>query len=89
VVIEAEDSGSGILKYEMRIGAGAWKEVVSPAPVQTGFFAKTAYVRAYDHSGNYREQSVAIPSATPIAIYVLLVAMLAVFSLYKLLKYKQ
>lgn len=59
-VFSAEDSESGIERYEMSIGNLDSYVVTSPAPLPYRLFSYILTVKAYDFSGNIREEQVTV-----------------------------
>lgn len=64
-VFEATDEGGGIEHYEVKQETGTWHIATSPYPVPHRLFSYTMTVRAFDFSGNYRDQSITIGGENP------------------------
>ncbi len=74
-VFSAQDNEGGISKYEVSVGSLSFAEVESPFPLPYRLFSYILTVRAFDYSGNFREQQITIPADTP---YVFLVPILLI-----------
>lgn len=88
IYFKADDIGSGIQKYEVRIGKNDWQETKSPKEVERGIFDKKVLVRAYDFSGNVIEGEGRIPGVIPNFLVVILVLLLFGFLGIRMIKYK-
>lgn len=88
IYFKADDIGSGIQKYEVKIGKNDWQETKSPKEVERGIFDKKVLVRAYDFSGNVIEGEGRIPGVIPNFLVVILVLLLFGFLGIRMIKYK-
>ncbi len=81
-VFSAEDFEGGIDHYEVRVGELPFERATSPFSLPYRLFSYTLSVRAFDFSGNVRQQDVTISGEKPyglgIAIGLLLVFILVV-----------
>ena len=78
----ANDEASGISRYEARRNSGPWHSISSPHPLPWNFFGYRLTIRAFDFSGNYRDQSIVIGGKDPykvVPIGVLLVLTIVFF----------
>ncbi len=87
VIFQANDTDSGIKKYQIKIGVGGWHDAKSPAPVGKGIFPRTVIVRAFDSYDNFRDASMEIPGSLswPILLTILLLIVSGIWA-YKLIK---
>lgn len=59
-VFSAEDTEGGIEHYEVAVGNLEFKRAESPFPLPYRLFPYTLTARAYDYSGNFREQQITV-----------------------------
>ncbi len=59
-VFSSNDEGGGIERYEVSISGGPFKISSSPVPLPYKLFSYEFIVRAYDYSGNFREQKILV-----------------------------
>ncbi len=83
-VFSAEDEQGGIERYEIAIGNTDFQKVESPFPLPYKLFSYSLTARAYDYSGNFREQQVVVPGEKPYGVGVALIILLLVFIGYRL-----
>lgn len=88
IYFKADDIGSGIQKYEVKIGKNDWQESKSPKEVERGIFDKKVKVRAYDFSGNVIEGEGRIPGVIPNFFIVIFSLLLFGFLGIRMIKYK-
>jgi hypothetical protein len=88
VLFQATDIGSGISRYEIKVGSRDWEEGISPKEVKRGMFGKKVYVRAYDFSGNFTEAEGKIPGKASEIVFVLLGLLVLGFLRFRVVKYK-
>lgn len=89
LVFSTSDTDSGVKTYEIKIGAGGWREAKSPEPVSRGFFSRNIIVRAYDFYGNFQEANITLPGifSSKFLLTILIVIMSGILG-YKMLKSK-
>lgn len=74
-VFSAQDNEGGVSKYEVSIGNLSFVEAESPFPLPYRLFSYVLTVRAFDYSGNFRDQQITIPVGTS---YILVVPILLI-----------
>ncbi len=80
------DAGSGIDRYEMKIGNKDWRVAESPYNIGESLFKRQVTVRAYDHSGNYKDSSIVVPGSVTLLVIVIFVTLvLFVVAIYEFL----
>lgn len=79
-VFSTDDNEGSISHYEVSVGSLAFNRAESPFPLPYRLFSYTLSVRAFDYSGNFREQQITIPATTSyiVAIPILLIVLLIV-----------
>ncbi|MBP6858172.1 MAG: hypothetical protein KBC11_03245 [Candidatus Pacebacteria bacterium] len=75
-VFIAEDEEGGIQRYEVAVGSLNFKNAESPFSLPYRLFPYNLTVRAYDFSGNFREQQITIQGDSPLGMFVLTTALL-------------
>ncbi len=72
-VFSAEDTDGGIEHYEVAVGNLEFKKAESPFVLPYRFFPYTLTARAYDYSGNFREQQITVGGEKPYGIGAILI----------------
>lgn len=88
-VFSAEDMEAGIERYEIAVGNTEFKKAESPFALPYRLFPYTLTARAYDYSGNFREQQITVGGEKPYglgAILILALLCLLVFRFYRKVK---
>lgn len=88
IYFKSEDIGSGIYKYEIKIGSGPWTEGSSPIEVKRSIFSKKVLIKAYDFSGNYVLGEGKVPGIIPGYLFIVLVLLILGFLTFRVIKYK-
>ncbi len=83
-VFGAEDTEGGIERYEIAVGDLDFQKVESPFPLPYRLFSYQLTARAYDYSGNFREQQVTVPGEKPYGVGIAILILLLVFIGYRL-----
>lgn len=85
----AEDTAGGIERYEVAVGSLGFTETISPFALPYRLFSYNLTVRAYDFSGNVREQQVTVPGEKGYGIGILLLGLLGVVLLIRYQFYRR
>ncbi|MBP7006508.1 MAG: hypothetical protein KBB16_00380 [Candidatus Pacebacteria bacterium] len=85
---KSEDIGSGIYKYEIKIGNNPWIEGHSPVEVKRSILSKKVLIKAYDFSGNYVLGEGKIPGIIPTYVFIVLALLILGFLTFRVIKYK-
>ena len=88
IYFKSEDIGSGIYKYEIKIGNREWAEGSSPVSVKRGIFSKKVVVKAYDFNGNYVLGEGKVPGIIPGYAFVVFILLILGFFTFRVIKYK-
>jgi hypothetical protein len=90
-VFSAQDDQGGIEHYEVAVGNLGFQKVTSPFPLPYRLFAYSLTARAYDYSGNFREQQITVPGDKPygLGVAIILLALFFVILRYRYLKSKK
>lgn len=79
----AEDNEGGIEHYEVGVGNLGFHTATSPFSLPYRLFPYTLTVRAFDFSGNVREQQIIVPGESPYGLGVILVLALIIFGILR------
>ena len=80
------DAGSGVARYEMKIGNKDWRVVESPYNIGESLFKRQVTVRAYDHSGNFKDSTIVVPGSITLWVIVIFITLtLFAFAVYEFL----
>jgi len=80
------DAGSGIDRYEMKIGNKDWRVVESPYNIGESLFKRQVTVRAYDHAGNFKDSTIVVPGSLTLWVIVIFITLtLFAFAVYEFL----
>lgn len=88
-VFSAEDSEGGIERYEMAVGNLSPHTVTSPAALPYRLFAYILTVKAYDFSGNVREEQVTVSGEKSYGLGLGLIVLLALILVIRYRIYKK
>ncbi len=89
IIFQALDLDSGISSYQIKIGAGGWKDAKSPEPISKSIFSRSITVRAFDFYGNFQDASFYVKGVLSPKLLLLIFALfLSCILGYKLLKYR-
>ena len=83
-IFSAEDEEGGIEHYEVAIGDSDFQEAESPFPLPYRLFSYQLTARAYDYSGNFREQQIIVPGEKPYGLGIAILVLLVIFISYRL-----
>jgi hypothetical protein len=82
-VFSAQDDQGGIEHYEVAVGNLGFQKVTSPFPLPYRLFSYSLTARAYDYSGNFREQQIIVPGEKPYGLGILALALFLAFIGYR------
>ncbi len=82
-VFSAQDDQGGIEHYEVAVGNLGFQKVTSPFPLPYRLFSYSLTARAYDYSGNFREQQITVPGDKPYGLGILALILFLVFLVYR------
>ncbi|MCC7436523.1 hypothetical protein IT402_01455 [Candidatus Nomurabacteria bacterium] len=88
-VFYAEDENGGIERYEVSIGDLPFEEVSSPVALPYRLFDYPLTARAYDFSGNFREQKVTVSGDSYYGIVTLAIVLTIIVALLKYRSYNK
>lgn len=82
-IFSAEDNEGGIEHYEVGVGNLGFHNATSPFSLPYRLFPYTLTVRAFDFSGNLREQQVLIPGESPYGLGIALALLAIIFGILR------
>jgi hypothetical protein len=83
-VFSADDDNGAIEHYEVAFGSGAFHVTTSPLPLPYKLFSYTLTIKAYDYSGNVRQQQITVAGDKPYGIGLGILVLIVIFILYRL-----
>jgi hypothetical protein len=78
-----DDDSGGIEHYEVSVGNLEFQKVTSPFPLPYRLFSYSLIARAYDYSGNFREQQITVPGERAYGVGFSLLVLFIVLMIYR------